>query len=112
MTEKSDLPKYMSCKRCAWHGSAFRASCPECGETDLVQAESSGMGKIVDFVPMFFPPENLKDLGQYVSVLVQFNEGFEMFAITFAKPEDLAIGAPVVVSGFDKETMRLFVDKA
>ena len=112
MNERSDLPTYMSCKKCAWHGSAFRASCPACGETDLAEAKSSGMGTIVDFVPMFYPPENLKDLGQYVSVLVQFNEGFEMFAISFSKPEDLAIGSPVVVSRFDKETMRLFVDKA
>ena len=112
MDAKSDCPKYIGCNQCAWRGAAFRASCPACGSTDLVQAECSGQGNIVDFVPMFYPPENLKDLGQYVSVLVRFKEGFEMFGITFAKAEDLAIGDAVTVSKFDKDSMRLFVDKA
>jgi uncharacterized OB-fold protein len=111
MAEKSDIP-YITCKKCGWSSAAFRASCPSCGSADLTQAQSSGAGQIVDFVPLFYPPENLKDLGQYVSVLVRFKEGFEMFAITLEKPEDLAIGAPVAVSNYDRESMRLFVGKA
>ena len=107
--EKKDLPKYISCNDCGWRGSTFRVSCPNCGTTDLLELESSGIGKIVDFVPVFYPPENLKDLGQYVSVLVEFDEGFKMLGISLLKPEELSIGSSVVVSSFDKHTMRLLI---
>lgn len=107
--DKGDLPRYFSCHDCGWHGSTFRVSCPSCGVSHLLALESSGTGKIVDFVPVFYPPENLKDLGQYVSVLVEFDEGFQMFGIGLNKLEDLAIGRSVVVSSFDKDTMRLLI---
>ncbi len=109
-TEKKDLPKYISCNACGWRGSTLRVSCPNCGVTDLVEMETAGIGTIVDFVPVYYPPQNLKHLRQYVSVLVRFNEGFQMLGISLADPEDLSIGCSVMASGFDKETMRLFVD--
>lgn len=114
MTErqKSDFPRGMKCSDCGWCGSTYRASCPTCRGRNLVEAESSGRGKIVDVVPVLYPPENLKDLGPYVSVLVQFDEGFRMFGMSLVEPEELTIGTSVVVSSFDKDTMRLFFDKA
>ncbi len=107
--QTENLPKYISCSNCGWRGSTFRATCPKCGDSDLVEAECLGVGKIIDFVPVLYPPENLKDLGQYVSVLVEFDEGFRMFGISLADPGDLCIGKSVVVNSFDKETMRLLI---
>jgi uncharacterized OB-fold protein len=111
-TENTHFPSYMSCNACQWSGSSFKASCPVCGSFDLQQKESLGHGKIVDLVPVLYPPDNLKDLGQYVSVLVEFDEGFRMFGITLMKPEELSIGDSVVISSFDEDSKRLFVDKA
>ncbi|MGO8880226.1 MAG: Zn-ribbon domain-containing OB-fold protein [Desulfomonilaceae bacterium] len=108
-TDKKDLPKYLRCNDCGWSGSTFRMGCPNCWASHLVELESSGIGKIVDLVPVFYPPENLKDLGPYVSVLVEFDEGFQMLGISLVKPEDLSIGSSVVVSSFDKGTMRLLI---
>jgi len=110
MAEAFDIT-YTKCNKCSWSSSFFKASCPACGGSDLSQARSSGTGNIVDFVPVFYPPENLKDLGQYTSVLVRFREGFKMFAIFLTNAEELAIGDSVAVSSFDEEKMRLFVKK-
>jgi uncharacterized OB-fold protein len=110
--EIKKLPYGFRCNSCKWCGSGFRVICPGCGGTNLVKVEISRVGKVVDFVPVLYPPDNLRDLGQYVSVLVQFNEGFKKFGISLGKPEDLFIGCSVVVSAFDEETKRLFVERA
>jgi uncharacterized OB-fold protein len=109
-TEVKQLPKYMSCTKCDWRGSTYRAGCPNCGAAGLIELETSGVGTIVDFVPVYYPPQSLKHLRQYVSVLVRFNEGFQMLGISLANPEDLCIGCSVVASNYDKETNRLFID--
>jgi uncharacterized OB-fold protein len=106
------MPHGFRCTDCNWCGSSLRVICPGCGGTDLAKKESSGEGKAIDFVPVLYPPDNLKDLGQYVSVLVEFKEGFKKFGISLGKPEDFFIGCSVVVSAFDEETKRLFVDRA
>lgn len=110
--EKTHFPSYMICSACQWCGSSYKASCPVCGSVDLQQKETAGRGKIVDFVPVLYPPDNLKDLGQYVSVLVEFEEGFRMFGISLGKPEEFSIGDSVVISSFDKDSKRLLIDKA
>lgn len=110
--ETKRLPSGFRCNDCKWCGSSFRATCPGCGGAQLVKEESLGAGKVVDFVPVLYPPDNLKDLAQYVSVLVQFNEGFRMFGISLGNPADFYIGCPVVVSSFDDNTKRLFFDRA
>lgn len=110
--ERKHFPSYVSCNACEWSSSAFRVSCPVCGSVDLQERETSGHGKIVDFVPVLYPPDDLKDLGQYVSVFVEFDEGFRMFGISLVNPEELSIGDSVVVSSFDAASHRLLLDKA
>jgi uncharacterized OB-fold protein len=105
------LPSGYRCNGCKWCGSSFRAACPNCGGTDLVEEKSLGAGKVLDFVPVLYPPDNLKELGQYVSLLVQFNEGFKMFGIYLGKSADFYIGCPVVVSSFDETTKRLIFER-
>lgn len=107
-TANSEFPCCVSCNSCGWSGSSFRVTCPACGGTGVVNIESAGMAEIVDFVPVLYPPENLKDLGRYVSVLVKFQEGFQMFGIMMTDPELISIGTQVEVSSFEKETRKLF----
>jgi uncharacterized OB-fold protein len=65
-------------------------------------------GEIVDFVPVAYPPENLKQLGSYVSVLVKLDNGCQIFGIVLENPDLVKIGTPVAVSNFNQQTKELF----
>ena len=40
---------------------------------EMALKEGVTRGEVVDFVPIAYPPENLKQLGEYVSVLVKLD---------------------------------------
>ena len=105
---KVELPYCYSCSVCDWHGSSFRATCPACSSNEIVKKATVGTAKIVDIVPVRFPPENLKNLGQYASVLVKFDENFQMFGIISDAYDQIAIGDRVKVSKYNETTKELF----
>ena len=70
--------------------------------------EGARRGEIVDFVPVAYPPENLKNLGSYVSVLVKLENGIQVFGIVLEDPDHVQIGTPVSVSNFNDQTKELF----
>ena len=104
----SDLPQGYGCNLCGYRSSTFKAVCPQCGSKAIVVLEGAKGGKVVEFVPVFSPPENLKNIGQYVSVLVQLDNGCQMFGIVLDDPKKIQAGTPVVVSSFNKETKELY----
>ena len=61
-------------------------------------ADSGGAvaGEVMDFVPVLYPPENLKDLGQYVSLFVKLDDGGRMFGVFEGDPAAVGIGTRVV----------------
>ena len=65
-------------------------------------------GEVVDFVPIAYPPENLKQLGEYVSVLVKLDNGCQIFGIVLEGQNSIKIGTPVAISSFNQETKELF----
>ena len=65
-------------------------------------------GEVVDFVPIAYPPENLKQLGSYVSVLVKLDNGCQIFGIVAEDPKSIKIGTSVLVSSFNDQTRELF----
>jgi len=107
-THQVDLPYCYSCSVCDWHGSSFRASCPACQSTRITKTVTAGSGSIVDIVPVRFAPENLKNLGQYASVLVKFDESFQMFGIISENFDRAAIGDRVKVARYNATTKELF----
>lgn len=109
---KTDLPQSFGCNHCGYRSSTFKAVCPQCGKKEIVILEQAKGGRVVDFVPVFFPPENLKHLGQYMSVLVKLDNGCQIFGILLRDPNNVKIGTPVVISSFNKETKELYFDIA
>ena len=69
-------------------------------------------GEILDFVPVLYPPENLRDLVRYVSVLVRLDNGCRVFGVFLGDPAQIQIGTPVVVSRMDEEKKVPFFDIA
>jgi len=112
MTEmdKIEMPHCFSCKSCDWRGSSYRASCPDCGAAEIEKIHTGGSGIIADFVPVSFPPQNLQSLGKYVSVLVKFDENFQMFGIISDKTDEIAAGKRVRVAKYNQDTRELFFE--
>lgn len=69
-------------------------------------------GEILDFVPVLFPPENLKTLGPYVSVFVGLRGGGRTFGVFLGDAARLRIGAPVVLRPPDAERTAPVVELA
>ncbi|MBI2528953.1 MAG: hypothetical protein HYY95_10085 [Candidatus Rokubacteria bacterium] len=74
--------------------------------------EAATGGHVVDFVPVLYPPENLKGLGRYVSVLVRLDNGCQVFGVFRGDPERIRVGTPVVVSQGDAAEKVPFFDVA
>lgn len=104
----SDLPQGYGCNLCGYRSSTFKAVCPQCGSKEIVVLEGAKGGKVVDFVPVFFSPENLKHLGQYISALVKLDNGCQIFGIVLGDPKDIQVGSTVVVSSLNSETKELY----
>lgn len=105
---KLSLPQCFRCTSCDWSGSTFKASCPSCGSGKIVQFEGSKGGKIVDFVAVLFPPENLKSIGKYVSAFVQLDNGCRIFGILLEDPQNLSIGGRVEIARYESDSKKLF----
>jgi uncharacterized OB-fold protein len=110
--DKPDFPQGYGCRSCGYRSSTFKAICPQCGSKDVGLLEKAKRGKVIESVPVFFPPDNLKDLGTYVSVLVQLENGCQMFGIVLDDPQKVHAGTPVVVTKFNRETAELFFEVA
>lgn len=109
---KVKLPQCFKCSRCDWCGSTFKASCPSCGAEGIVEFEGSKGGEIIDFVPVLFPPENLKSIGQYVSAFVQLDNGCRIFGIMLEAPQNLRIGSRIEISSYESDSKQLFFKSA
>jgi len=107
-SNKIQLPRCYSCNSCGYRSSAYKAVCPICRSTDMVALEGAKGGIVVDFVQVSIPPENLKDLGEYVSVLVKLDNGCQIFGIILEDPKNIKIGTSVVVSSFNNDTKEVF----
>jgi uncharacterized OB-fold protein len=104
------FPRCFRCDDCNWHGASFRAICPVCNSVKIVEASIADKGEIVDFVPVRFPPDSLKDVGPYVSALVKLDNGCKIFGIISGSSEDLSIGTQVSIRNFDPESRRLYFE--
>ena len=102
------LPPCFTCNHCGYRSGTLKAVCPECGSEGMAVQEGGKRGEVVDFVPVAYPPENLKHLGSYVSVLVKLNSGCQIFGIVLENPDLVKIGTPVAVSNFNPQTKELF----
>ena len=99
------------CTKCGELHLATVYFCKKCGNKDFEDAIIEGKGKIVTYTIMTVPPEGFEEFAPYAWAVMELNDvsGVRIsgFLPNIATPEDLPIGTPVKVVGFDQRGLVL-----
>jgi len=97
------LPACYGCEKCGYRTARYKPLCRRCGHSRIIGITPSSAGSILDFIPTYYPPENLKNLGPYISVLVKLDNDCNMFGIMLEDAKMVEAGQNVVVDKFDRK---------
>ena len=97
------------CTKCGELHLATVYFCKKCGSKGFSNSIIKGAGKVVTYTIMTVPPAGFEDLTPYAWVVMELDDTSELmnpirisgFLPNIQKPEDLPIGTPVKVVGFD-----------
>ena len=98
------------CSKCGELHLATVYFCKKCGNKEFEDAIINGKGKIVTYTIMTVPPAGFEDLAPYAWVVMELDDSAIRVSGFLAKiptPEDLPIGTPVKVTGFDERGIVL-----
>ena len=100
-------------RKCAKCGEILLATvyyCKSCGSKEFEDTILKGTGKVVTYTIMTVPPAGFEDLAPYAWVVMELDDsGIRVsgFLAKIPTPEDLPIGTPVKVTGFDERGIVL-----
>jgi len=99
------------CTKCSEIHLATVYFCKKCGNKGFEDSIIEGKGKVVTYTIMTVPPEGFEEFAPYAWAVMEL-DGFSGVRISgflpnIATPEDLPIGTPVKVVGFDQRGLVL-----
>ena len=98
------------CAKCSEILLATVYYCKSCGSKEFEDTILKGTGKVVTYTIMPVPPAGVEDLAPYAWVVMELDDsGIRVsgFLAKIPTPEDLPIGTPVKVTGFDERGIVL-----
>ena len=98
------------CTKCDELHLATVYYCKNCGSKGFEDSILKGDGKVVTYTIMTVPPAGFEDLAPYAWVVMELNDsGIRVsgFLGKIPTPEDLPIGIPVKITGFDERGIVL-----
>ena len=98
------------CAKCSEILLATVYYCKSCGSKEFEDTILKGTGKVVTYTIMTVPPAGFEDLAPYAWVVMELDDsGIRVsgFLAKIPTPEDLPIGTPVKVTGFDERGIVL-----
>ena len=99
------------CTNCGELHLATVYFCKECGNKGFEDSVISGKGKIVTYTIMTVPPEGFEDFAPYAWTVMELDGDSRLrisgFLPNIATPEDLPIGTPAEIAGFDERGIVL-----
>ena len=98
------------CSKCGEIHLATVYYCKNCGNKGFEDTILKGTGKVVTYTIMTVPPAGFENLAPYAWVVMELDDsGIRVsgFLAKISTPEDLPIGTPVKVTGFDERGIVL-----
>jgi len=98
------------CIKCGELHLATVYYCKKCGNNGFEDSILKGTGKVVTYTIMTVPPAGFEDLAPYAWVVMELDDsGIRVsgFLGKISTPENLPIGTPVKIMGFDERGIVL-----
>ena len=99
------------CTKCGELHLATVYFCKKCGNKGFEDSVISGKGKIVTYTIMTVPPEGFEEFAPYAWTVMELDGDSRLrisgFLPNIATPEDLPIGTPAEIAGFDERGIVL-----
>ena len=99
------------CTNCSELHLATVYFCKKCGNKGFEDSVISGKGKIVTYTIMTVPPEGFEEFAPYAWTVMELDGDSRLrisgFLPNIATPEDLPIGTPAEIAGFDERGIVL-----
>ena len=98
------------CSKCGEIHLATVYYCKNCGNKGFEDTILKGTGKVVTYTIMTVPPAGFEDLAPYAWVVLELDDsGIRVsgFLGKIPTPNDLPIGTPVKITGFDERGIVL-----
>ena len=98
------------CTKCGELHLATVYYCKKCGNKGFDDSILKGTGKVITYTIMTVPPAGFEDLAPYAWVVMELDDSgirISGFLAKIPTPEDLPIGIPVKIVGFDKHGIVL-----
>jgi len=98
------------CTKCGELHLATVYYCKKCGNKGFEDSILKGIGKVITYTIMTVPPAGFEDLAPYAWVVMELDDScirVSGFLGKIPAPEDLPIGAPVKIIGFDERGIVL-----
>ena len=98
------------CTKCGELHLATVYYCKKCGNKGFEDSILNGTGKVVTYTIMTVPPAGFEDLAPYAWVVMELDDSgirISGFLAKIPTPEDLPIGIPIKIVGFDERGIVL-----
>ena len=98
------------CTKCGELHLATVYFCKKCGNKGFEDSTLNGIGKVITYTIMTVPPAGFEELAPYAWVVMELDDsGIRVsgFLGKIPTPEDLPIGTPVKITGFDQRGIVL-----
>jgi len=94
-----------SCQKCGWTDFHDAKKCPHCQE-EIRRTAVPGVGKIVTFTAIRYPPKGYENQAPYVVAIVRLQNGTNVIGRVTNTVDDLKIGSDVILASEKAGTLE------
>jgi len=93
------------CPKCGWTDFHVAHECPRC-LSELTATDLPGVGKIVTFTCIRYPPKGYEDRSPYVVAIVRLGNGVRVIGRLVDPVDDVKIGSDVALASNRNGTLE------
>ena len=104
MTQPLQIVSYV-CQKCGWADFYPVKTCPRCSST-IKQTACSGVGKIVTFTTIRYPPKGFENQAPYIVAIIDIEKGPRVIGGVSNPGDQVKIGADVVLKSIKEGSLE------
>jgi len=96
------------CQKCGWADFYSVKNCPRCSG-EIKQKPCSGIGRVVTFTEIRYPPKGFEDQAPYVVAIIDIEKGPRVIGRVSNPGDQVKIGADVVLKSKKEGTLEFML---